>query len=145
MTTICYKDGMLAADRLVTMNGIVCGTSDKIMRSPFGHLFGAAGDVDSVETFKAWVNGGCVDDPPSIDKADSVAAILIFPDGRVRTWYGSPVLVNIDAKFHALGSGCEIAIGAMAMGADARQALEIASQYDTRSGGGIDVLRLGDG
>lgn len=47
-------------------------------------------------------------------------------------------LLQMTADFHATGSGFEIAMGALAMGATAEKAVEIASIYDQASGGGVD-------
>lgn len=38
------------------------------------------------------------------------------------------------------GSGKELALGAMAAGADAKKAAEIACEYDLYCGGGVDVV-----
>lgn len=43
----------------------------------------------------------------------------------------------------AIGSGCELAIGAMLMGADPKAAVEIAMSRDTRTGGEITVETVG--
>jgi hypothetical protein len=41
-----------------------------------------------------------------------------------------------------VGSGADFAIGAMARGASAREAIDIAATYDTNTGLGVDVLEL---
>lgn len=54
-----------------------------------------------------------------------------------------PVRIKPVVKaFHAIGSGRGEALGAMAMGADARRAVEIASRLNVGCGLGVDVIRF---
>ncbi len=68
--------------------------------------------------------------------------ILVPPEGPA-------LMVNdfgeseICAPFYAIGSGYELAMGAMAMGASAEEAVRVAIQYDIHSGGEITVLARG--
>lgn len=48
-----------------------------------------------------------------------------------RTWHG----------FYAMGSGKDFASGAMAAGATAEEAVQCAIQFDTCSGGEVQVLK----
>lgn len=45
-------------------------------------------------------------------------------------------------EFRAWGSGRDFAIGALAMGATAIQAVEITSQYNVYCGGGVDAFEM---
>ncbi|MEX0859632.1 MAG: hypothetical protein WD017_01690 [Cucumibacter sp.] len=140
MTTIAYRSGILAADRLVTSNNTRAGRYRKIVRSAAGHLAGASGELHEVDRFLKWVAAGCEGDPP-VAKG-KVNGLLIYPTGRVVEWEGLANLVDVRAPFYATGSGWELALGAMEMGADARRAVEVAIKFDANSGGGIDVLKL---
>jgi len=113
----------------------------KITRSPSGCIGGAAGDIVFVNQFCQWIEAGAAGEPPSFE--EDMAGLLVDPDGRVFWWNGKSVLTEMHAPFHAEGMGRRFAIGAMAMGADAHRAVEVAAQYDMWTGGGIDVLRLG--
>lgn len=53
-----------------------------------------------------------------------------------------PFSLTIEMPHHAIGIGRECAIGAMAMGASAYRAVEIASGLIDGCGGGIDTLTL---
>ncbi len=44
--------------------------------------------------------------------------------------------------FAAIGSGSGIALGAMAAGKTAAEAVEIAARFDSGTGNGVDVLEL---
>jgi ATP-dependent protease HslVU (ClpYQ) peptidase subunit len=52
------------------------------------------------------------------------------------------VLVEVETEFIAIGSGGDLAMGAMGAGATARQAVEIAARFDCFTGGKIDEFRL---
>lgn len=141
MTVIAYRDGVLAADTLVTESGRLYGFAQKIVRSRAGHIGGAGGPAEAGVKFMAWIEAGCVDAPP--EHKDPADGIVIYPDGRTMHWDGGPVLLAAEAPFFALGCGAPIALGAMAAGADARRAVEIAIRYDCYCGGEITVLTLG--
>jgi len=49
----------------------------------------------------------------------------------------------VRAPFYALGSGYQVAMGAMEFGATAEEAVRAAIKWDTGSGGDVTVLRLG--
>lgn len=46
----------------------------------------------------------------------------------------------MDMPFWAAGSGADYAMGAMAAGKDAKEAVEIACRFDINCGLGVDVL-----
>lgn len=50
--------------------------------------------------------------------------------------------VDIEAAYYALGSGAMAAMGAMAMGADTEQAIEVASGLDAHTGMGCDTISV---
>ena len=141
MTTIAYRDGVLAADRLMTGGGARCAEVCKVARSKYGHLAAAAGNASGIASLHSWVVAGCDGELPRYEKG-TMDGLVIYPTGRVFYWDGSPALIEMFGPFFAAGSGQEFAFGAMAVGADARRAVEIAIQFDTLSGGRIDVRRL---
>lgn len=144
MTTIAYRDGVMAADSLVTGHGIRMGSLAKVIRAKDGTLAGAAGNTLDSAKLLTWVRlmgAECRDNdvPPTEDKDTSL--LIAYPDGIVE-WIGAhDGRVAVDAGFHAIGSGGEIAIGAMAFGATAEQAVEIACRFDVWSGGPVQVER----
>lgn len=144
MTTITYRDGMMAADTTTFFRGIAVGTSHKIELIE-GYLVGCAGDASSGKLFKSWFVDRFLRDVP--EKAafahdSEINALTIAPDGRVTCWDIQLEPIRLKAQFHAIGSGADVALGAMAMGANARQAVEIAMRFDAHTRGKIDVLRL---
>jgi hypothetical protein len=142
MTTIAYRAGICAADTLAQIGSTSLGSVTKIVRSASGDLAGAAGLASYAEAFRHWVTGGENGDPPQARETDHVfdrgvifrrsGEIVVFePEGRF----------SVAAPYYAFGSGKEIAIGAMFMGATAPQAIEAAIKHDDGTGGEITVLR----
>lgn len=72
---------------------------------------------------------------------DWVTMLMVAPDGSLRRLTKGGV-ASFEAPFYADGSGGEYAMGAMAMGANARQAVQVACRFDLASGDGIDTLTL---
>lgn len=141
MTTIAYRDGVLAADTLVTENGRVCGYTTKI-RLHRGLLWGTTGCLIHQGQFDAWVLGGMGGPPPTMKtEANATSSALLIAGQNLLTfddhgWDAMPL-----PEFYAVGSGAPLAIGAMAAGATAREAVACASLFDIYSGGAITELR----
>lgn len=140
MTTIAFKDGVLAADTLLTADGIVAGHAAKIWRHGM-LLLGGAGSTIWTEKFRTWVDGGLQGDQPMTK--DEGNWFVIEPTGRTVVWCDDGPFIE-RCPYWALGSGMNIALGAMAAGASAERAVEIACEWDTSSGPPLTVLRLGD-
>lgn len=146
MTTIAYRDGMLAADSQVNGAGGRLGFTTKVGRAPDGTIGAVAGQLRDTAAFVQWLEAGAEGDPPHLFDEDA-DGILIRPDGTTfaveATSDGKPaVLSPMQAPFLACGSGWRYALGAMAMGADAVKAVEIAAQFDTGTGGPVQLTAL---
>ena len=74
------------------------------------------------------------------DPGNTPCLWVINRNGHIAKFEDSPYPVVYNDKVFAEGSGRDFAYGAMAMGADAVRAVEIANQYDVHCGGGVDVL-----
>lgn len=141
MTTVVWDGKTLAADSQST-TGTVRGTAAKIAKNADGFLIAGAGSHAVVSQWIAWVMAGLPPDnqPASVDDS---TLIIIDPRGRARLFADVPVAQPVPRKKWAIGSGSDIALGAMAMGADARQAVKVACKLDVYSGGKIVVLTPG--
>jgi hypothetical protein len=130
MTTVAIKDGIIAADSAVYDRGTLVGTCHKLTRLRDGTIITGTGGWDSLTTFREWYANGPKSERPRL--GDSFEAFVIKPNGA-SYWYGIaalPTRLNI-GKFHALGSGYQIAMGAMAAGASAIEAVKIACKLDS--------------
>lgn len=157
MTTLAYRSGVLAFDTQVTAGwGGRVGTFRK--GAVVGqYLIGCSGTLHACQMFMRWFTdayaysincGELIVPPPHIkeymDEDDSINVLVIRRDGKVFSYDGVVHPYEIDGEFHARGSGSAFALGAMEMGASARQAVEAAIKWDTGSGGTVQTLNLSD-
>jgi ATP-dependent protease HslVU (ClpYQ) peptidase subunit len=137
MTTIAYRDGVLAADSLVTTGDTkLPETKRKVWKLRDGRLFGGAGIAETIEFLKASINDGA-----ETPKLSGVEAILVDTNGAV-TAYEGKAWVRVSAPYVALGSGSTIALTAMWMGADAKTAVKAGIKFDRNSGGRVYAVKL---
>jgi len=142
MTTIAYKDGVLAADTLCVNGHIRSGFATKIVRGPRGELAGSAGSAGFNRAFNAWVTAGMEGEPPKAAETDDIRdyGFVVLPNGEIEQH--EPEGVNrLRADIFAVGSGRNVAQGAMKAGATAEEAVRIAIDLDCYSGGEVTVLR----
>ncbi|MDE2105424.1 MAG: hypothetical protein KGL39_49815 [Patescibacteria group bacterium] len=155
MTTIAYKGGMMAGDTCWTLNKTHITSLSKITRLASGALLGQAGDNDGreMETFLGKVKAprGLPFRKELLELRISFAGLLVLPTGHVYrvdcrenpTDYDDEVgFTPITKKFAACGSGSDIALGAMAAGKTAREAVLIAAEFDVNTRTPVNSLRL---
>ena len=141
MTTIAYRDGILAADTSIWDRGTYAGCVEKICRAPNGFMGGMAGCLGDTATFLAWLKAGAEGDPPASKDEDS-EGLLISPDGTLE-WIGcKDRRVVVDNPYFATGSGFRVAMGALHAGATAEKAIEVACDLDCTTQRPITVLKL---
>jgi hypothetical protein len=150
LTTIAYRDGVMAGDSCWQANNLQTTSMTKVTKLSSGSLFGAAGDGDIRALLTLLDKIRLLDRMPS--RADlaalrcDVQAIWVFPQGQISMIAIAPGgldgdnLDHYDAQiwpanrgFAAVGTGAELAIGAMAAGKDARHAVGIACKFDINS------------
>jgi len=145
VTTIAYREGVLAADSMLSGNDTNWGSVSKLIKSKHGAIGGAVGRLESTLEFLAWLE--LFDPAPATDRldfapvCDGADGLIITRLGRLLLWTGGRQLVLLEAPFTAIGTGAKIAMGAMAAGAGAEQAVRIAREYDVYTGGRIVTLR----
>lgn len=139
MTVIAYKDGIMAADTLVTANGTRVAHALKF-RKVNGWLIGASGYFGAYKPIANWVEMGAdVDKPVDWGKFEDSAGIVVSPSGEV---YHVGTLGGYLIEEHsplgvATGSGSEIARTAMYLGLSAREAVQVAIDLETGCGGRV--------
>lgn len=138
MTTILadLKRGVMVCDSKAT-----CGDSWFPITKVYqinGELVGLAGAASEGTRWLDWYANDQRGKMPSIE---NVSVMILSTDG-VRLVEGSGRVVPIERGFHAIGSGGSAALGAFMAGAEARKAVEIATQIDAGSGGQIHVHKL---
>ena len=144
MTTIAYRDGILAADRLVTVNTHRDGYVTKIAKR--GSMLAAvSGSLPIGLKFLDWFKRGLpAGEEPDMsggnDEKYGTTGYLFTPDGWI-LGFSNLGWSKRRADYYALGSGADYCYGALAMGATAEQAVAAALVHETASSGPIDVLR----
>lgn len=143
MTTIAYRDGALAADRATKMGAVQAYQTAKINQREDGAMIGGCGIGSVSAAFRRWFMDGEAGDRPSLGVTDDDDAqlIVVRPNGVVEI-HDRHGWAEISGPFFALGSGFEVALGAMAMGASAERAVQIAAEFGIGNPNQIDVLRL---
>lgn len=133
---------MAADGQSQTSAGMIQDTEKvKVIRLDDGRLLGHTGYAYDIRPLAKWLNDGAkLEEVPKFN-ADCFGAILLELDGTL-TSLGHDGRACPSALPAAIGSGEEIAMGAMLAGASAKRAVEIACQLDMRSGGKITELRL---
>lgn len=138
MTTIAYKDGIVAFDSRTTDGNDTIATDDCIkMHKSGGRVFFMAGAVsDEPKFMQLW------DTPKEGANLECWAFV----------WDGSTLWYSAADKHEiwkcpvdhprAIGSGAKFAIAAMDMGADAKQAVKQAMKRDPFTGGKIRTFRI---
>jgi len=141
MTTVAYRDGVLAADSAVCgdkrfqVQKIVHGTNRKGQNV----FFGACGFLGIGEILEDYLINGNDYQPTSSDDW----AALVIVDGVLHHMQGKAgrFLTPIPrVTYAATGSGQHYALGAMAFGASAIRSVQIASIHDDGTDG--DVLYI---
>ncbi|NUS39404.1 MAG: hypothetical protein HOQ02_10330 [Lysobacter sp.] len=143
MSCAAYKDGVLAADTRAYGGSWQAspGQKAKIHLLEDGTRVAiTSATVGAPDRFLAWLKAGAV--PEEFGAGDPACSVLLVkPDGSVflardSLYFSGP----LDCKQYAIGSGCDYALGAMAMGASAEDAVRIACQLDPHSGEPVQVL-----
>jgi ATP-dependent protease HslVU (ClpYQ) peptidase subunit len=133
MTTIAFKDGIMAADTQ-QMGAYIDRIEAIKVRMLASHnrqiLIGLAGDPANLILFCKWYSNGCKDK----DKFEMGNNEVLFYDGIDLLHYSSKFVGVQVGEFGAIGSGAEYAMGAMMNGASAEDAVEIACALDNNSG-----------
>lgn len=140
MTTIAYRSGCMVADSQCTgTSGAKCRVR-KLIRIPGLGVFGGAGDFVAVLLLRDWAIAGFEGKRPS--KTSEAECLLAKEDGTV--WYlaGSGPPFEILDEYTAVGSGSSFAEGAMAYGASAMEAVQIAAQHDSGTSGPFQQMRV---
>ncbi|EJS8701418.1 hypothetical protein NFA99_004599 [Escherichia coli] len=137
MTTIAFDLKTLAADSLVTYDGMRVGNSEKIAKV-IGGTLGSAGNLEDVTAAKAWFNAGCPEKRPVLT---SYIGIFIPDDGSSPQEYNEKLIqmaLPSNSPWVA-GTGKNFAMAAMLAGKGAAEAVEIAIKLDIYSGGPVRV------
>lgn len=141
MTTLAYKDGIIATDGQVTCGRVIL-TKDQSKRHFHGdNIFFLCGPNSDMEAFMNAYPQGTVKNSTVSGFAlvDGVLHATVADSGEVCTW-----VQNLESAW-AYGSGSEFALGAMDAGCNAEDAVRIAAGRDVGTGGKIRLYNATSG
>ncbi|MBL69774.1 MAG: hypothetical protein CMO74_15240 [Verrucomicrobiales bacterium] len=136
---------MMAADSRITDDG---GSMDLLnfpkIKKVKDCVVGFAGDVEMGVLFFSWIERGEPDDPaqkPQFED-DDFAGLAMRKNGVY--WYGKRLIPGGIASGcpAAIGSGGDVALGAMLAGKSPAEAVRLACKVDTNSGGRVNSFKL---
>lgn len=139
MTTIAYKDGIIAYDSRSIRNDYIESDHTCKRSEHEGYLFFLAGYVSDFEPFMA----AAIEEQSG--KSYGCGGLMIDPDGVLWTVGGEDTpwraRHNLDAPT-AFGSGMPFAVAAMDFGHTAKQAVKYAMTRDPGTGGKVHTFKL---
>lgn len=137
MTTIAYRDGVLAADSRAADQTVKSYGIQKLYRlKKKGAIIGTAGSIVKCQAFVKWYANKRHRAPKLED--DDLSAIVLHRDGRVELFEDSVESIEWNpAEPLAVGTGAPAALAAMACGKTAAEAVEIACRIDPDSEGPV--------
>jgi hypothetical protein len=152
VTVIAYKAGVMACDSLWTEGGVAAVSRTKMHRTKFGLLVGCAGQNDSRSLKDLLERCRKPADLPTTKQLhelqSDIHALVVFPTKQVFSiWIepgdeGERGVTEISLPFYAIGCGSDVALGAMASGATAKEAAGYACDFDINCRRPIHALVL---
>lgn len=140
MTVVAWDESIIAVDSLGSIRGTCFGVEKYATGSHFQRRFVLmhTGEHAYGLTLQDWYIRNPIADkfPAPNEKQEGSRLIVANVDGVF--WYeGSPLALRSIDKYMAFGSGMDFAIGAMAHGANAIEAVAAACKHDDGCGGPI--------
>jgi len=133
MTTVAWDGKTLAADSQVTI-GNCRGSGTKLVSNERGYIAAGAGMLGDVLPWLHWVAGGMDEDERPTGLGEDSVLIIVPPRGAPLWFAGTHIPTKLPRHKFAIGSGSDFAMGAMAAGADAIDAVKIAADHDVYTG-----------
>jgi hypothetical protein len=108
-----------------------------------GYIVGFTGGLGAGLAMKHWWGEGAnIETFPESQKGEQWSQFVVASPVGVFYYETTPHEIEIVDQFYAFGSGRETALGVLAMGGNAIQAVEIASQYVSGCGKGCDWFEV---
>lgn len=145
MTTVAWDGRTLCGDTQVSRGTVRGRIKTKVFRLAYQGehvLVGISGNQAHAMRIIEWIEAGSPEDAkPDIPGDDHGDCLLIIRGRAFRLESGLFPLL-IEEPFFAIGSGAEMAIAAMHCGRTAREAVEVACEYDIHTSGPITEVSL---
>lgn len=140
MSVVVWDGKTLAADKQGTICDMKVKTT-KIKRLPGGEILAWVGTQENGLALANWFVNGCKPEEwPECQKGDDWTRLIVVIKGKAYEYEQLPIRQCVEGTPHAWGSGRDYAIGALAMGATAAEAVKVASRFSTTCGLGVDAF-----
>lgn len=142
MTVVAYKDGIIASDTKASWNELHLFDTKKIVKAADGTIGGGAGTLVWVNSFNKWILSGRKHPWTNFDI--NCSGMFITTDKQAYCIDSGGILpIILINGCCAIGSGREIAIGAMDANASAEEAVRITINRGQGCGGFVHTEHLG--
>lgn len=145
MTTIAYRDGIMAADSMNSDEGYLgkldCQKLWIVDKSLIGVSKGSYAGLVFIEWYKGNLPDDCMD--CKLTEEDDFEAIVVEPSRKILTY--NRYLIPEEhgkKKFFAIGCGSKCAMVAMECGATAQKAVQVTCKYDLYTGGRVHTINM---
>lgn len=144
MSVVVYDGKSLAADRQITIGDLrVMGSKMRVIIEG-GKVLAWTGHQDSGLAMARWYQAGARPEHwPDCQKGENWSRLIVAHYDGFHCYEHTPEKLILDVPFMAWGAGRDFALGALAMGATARQAVEVACRFSVMCGGGVEAYELG--
>lgn len=141
MTVIVWDGTTLAADKLA-VNGGCAFRVTKIFRIDADRLAGIAGHLGRGMLVLDWLRraGTAAEYPGSVKDDDWCSVMVVHRSGVIHLYESVGAPFAVDGYRHAIGSGRDFARAALWYGANALEAVRVASELSVDCGKGMNAL-----
>ncbi len=136
MTTIAFRDGVMAADTTGVSGGVIMPATKLVRKG--GWIIGFSGEYLPAWRYLKVFDMKMPDQPASGD-----FELLIWDGNHLYEDDGHGAVRIPPVPFYAIGGGAGPALGAMHMGASAKEATKIAVKIDAGTNGRVVSMKLG--
>lgn len=141
MTTIVYRDKTIAVDGRSSWGDMICNDQHMKMHIRGRHAFFASGVPSDIDEYIDLYLARAINSPEYLGTLSMLVVdsdLNLYQVGvakkPIRSMWREKLPLDI---YLAIGSGAMYAMGAMAMGADAKQSVNCAAAHDVYTGGVI--------
>lgn len=143
MSIVAWDGKSIAADKMTVSSGMR-KTETKILRVE-EKVIAWVGETSVGLALLDWIKKGSDPDKwPAVQRTENWTCLIVANWEGVVFYEREPFAQKVNEPFTAWGAGRDFAIGAMAMGAKAKQAVEIANAFSTSCGNGVRCFNLID-
>lgn len=141
MTTVVYdtRTREMVSDTQMSLHNVQV---DKIYRLPDNSIVGMAGRYATLLAAVEYLSTPEGEEVEKPQMEDSDILLLVNQDNEVFLYTNNLVAMPLYGDYIAIGSGSEYAMGAMAQGATAEEAVAIAHKFDPNTGPNIVRVEL---